>query len=282
MDFLAFDVETANSDMASICQIGIVSYENSIPVKEWSFLVDPEDYFDFWQNEVHKINEEDVIDSPTFLELYSEMKSILQSKTVICHTHFDRVSLNKACQKYDLDIIDINWLDSALVARRTWKEFAWKGYGLANVCKKLNYSLKHHDALEDAKAAGYILIEASRIKGYKSIDKWQQKLNKPINNNESFSIIKEANPEGSLFGEVIVFTGSLRILRREAAELAANVGCKVESGVTKKTTILVVGDLDISRYGNKSSKHKKAEKLLKEGQEIKIIKESDFVDLVNI
>lgn len=28
MDFLAIDVETANSDMASICQIGFVIYEN--------------------------------------------------------------------------------------------------------------------------------------------------------------------------------------------------------------------------------------------------------------
>ncbi len=33
---------------------------------------------------------------------------------------------------------------------------------------------------------------------------------------------------------------------REAADMASKIGCQVASGVTKKTTILVVGDQDIS------------------------------------
>ncbi len=30
MNFVAIDVETANADMASICQIGLVKFENGI------------------------------------------------------------------------------------------------------------------------------------------------------------------------------------------------------------------------------------------------------------
>jgi len=30
MDFIAIDVETANADMASICQIGLAKYESGI------------------------------------------------------------------------------------------------------------------------------------------------------------------------------------------------------------------------------------------------------------
>ena len=44
MDFVAIDVETANADMASICQIGVAKYSEGKLIEEWSSLVDPEDY----------------------------------------------------------------------------------------------------------------------------------------------------------------------------------------------------------------------------------------------
>jgi len=61
------------------------------------------------------------------------------------------------------------------------------------------------------------------------------------------AIKRQGNPDGALFGEVVVFTGSLEIPRRDAADLAAAVGCEVAQGVTKATTLLVVGDMDVKR-----------------------------------
>lgn len=86
-----------------------------------------------------------------------------------------------------------------------------------------------------------------------------------------------------MYGEVLVFTGALEIPRKEAADLAASIGCSVAPGVTKKTSLLVVGDQDISKLAGKekSSKHLKAEELISKGQRIRIIKESDFKELVN-
>jgi len=46
MNFSAIDIETANADKASICQIGLVTHENGVAVEEWRTYVDPEDYFD--------------------------------------------------------------------------------------------------------------------------------------------------------------------------------------------------------------------------------------------
>lgn len=56
-----------------------------------------------------------------------------------------------------------------------------------------------------------------------------------------------------------MFTGELALPRREAADLASRAGCNVTSGVSKKTTILVVGDQDLSKLaGNeKSLKHRR-------------------------
>ena len=64
--------------------------------------------------------------------------------------------------------------------------------------------------------------------------------------------------------------------------MAAEAGCDVASSVTRKTTLLVVGDQDIRRLAGhkKSSKHRKAETLIQKGQPIRILGESDFFSLI--
>ena len=157
-------------------------------------------------------------------------------------------------------------------------------YGLANVCERIGYKFKHHDALEDAKASGQVILSAMEVTGL-NLESWFARVKQPIDPSKSSvrsAIKREGNPEGELYGEVIVFTGTLEIVRSEAADLAASIGCSVASGVTKKTSLLVVGDQDVSKLvgKEKSSKHLKAEKLISKGQKIRIIKESDFKELV--
>lgn len=283
-EFIAIDVETANPDVSSICQIGIAKFSGNRIIEEWVTLINPEDYFDFFNIEIHGITEDVVINAPTFPEVFEKLQYFLIGSVCVCHTHFDRISITKALNKYSLQIPQINWLDSARVARRTWEEFAWTGYGLANICQKIGYEFKHHDALEDAKASGHVIlaaIEQSQL----DLDSWLKRVTQPINLEDSSQgalIKRDGNPEGLLYGEVVVFTGTLSLIRSEAANLAANMGCSVEQGVTKDTTILVVGDQDISKLAGKekSSKQQKAEKLIARGYNIKIIYENDFFDLI--
>lgn len=284
MKFIALDVETANADMASICQIGIAKFDDGKLVEEWSSLINPEDYFNFINVDIHGITEDDVKGCPTFKEVAETLGRFLNNEICVSHTHFDRVSIGRALEKYNLKEFNSVWLDSARVARRTWEDCAWSGYGLSNICKKIGYKFKHHDALEDAKAAGHVLLAASEITGL-NLDDWFRRVSQPIDPSKSSSaacISRDGNPEGELYGEVMVFTGALEIPRREAADLAASIGCTVGAGVTKKTTMLVVGDQDVSKLAgkNKSAKHVKAEERIIKGQKIRIIKESDFKELV--
>ena len=116
------------------------------------------------------------------------------------------------------------------------------------------------------------------------LDAWQRRVKQPIDPQQSSSgtsIRRDGNPEGDLFGEIIVFTGALELPRRVAADLAASVGCQVAPSVTKKTTILVVGDQDVLKLAGheKSAKHRKAEQLAAMGHPIRVIRESDFTAL---
>lgn len=286
MEFVALDVETANADMSSICQIGIACYKEGLISDQWKSYIDPEDYFNPINISIHGIDESTVKGSPKVSDIADQIYRYLDDQVCICHTHFDRVSIRQAFDKYEIRYPNCTWLDSARVARRTWEDLAWKGYGLYNVCKSLGYEFAHHDALEDAKAAGHILITAIDQTGL-DIDGWLKRVEQPIDPTRlstGGAIERDGNSEGPLYGEILVFTGALGVPKRKAADMASQIGCQVASNVTKKTTILVVGDQDIKRLAGheKSSKHRKAENLISNGQSIRIIRESDFKELVDL
>jgi len=285
MDFVSVDVETANADMSSICQVGVAAFKDGAVVAEWESLVDPEDYFDPIHVSIHGIREESVIGQPTLPLIVNDLTSRLDGQIVVSHTHFDRVAIQQALGRYDLPPLNCTWLDSARVARRTWSHCSASGYGLRDVCEFLGHDFRHHDALEDAKAAGLILLASSRETGLAVTD-WLGRIKEPIDPNAAGSraLTRRGNPDGALSGEVLVFTGSLSMPRREAADLADSLGCQVANGVTKKTTLLVVGDQDVRRLAgrDKSSKHRKAEDLMAAGQRIRVLRETDFQELVNL
>lgn len=281
-NFVSLDVETANHDMSSICQIGVVKYVDGVVTDEFYELIDPDDYFYFRNQDIHGISSDDVTDCRKFNQIIQELLIFIDNLPCVCHTKFDKNAINRAVVKYNLPYADINWLDSSMIARRTWEQFAYKGYGLANLCEFIGYKFNHHDALEDAKAAGQIVLKACEIKNYK-IDDWVSRVNKPIFPNTYKANTKDVNIEGEFFGDNLVFTGSLKIPRREATSLASILGFNTISYVTKKTNILVVGDQDISRLAGhkKSSKHRKAESLILKKCDIRIIKESDFFAMLD-
>lgn len=284
MDFIAIDVETANADMSSICQMGIAVFKDGKLTGEWATLLDPQTYFDDINMSIHGIGPENVIGAPNFSIVFPELSKLLQENITVIHTHFDRVAIQQAALLHNLTLPETTWLDTARVARRTWSEFSYKGYGLANVCNKIGYEFKHHDALEDAKASGEILLAASRETGL-DLDGWIKRVKQSIDLSKSApsSIKRVGNSEGMFSGEVIVFTGQLQMTKQDAADLAANIGCDVGQGVTKKTTLLCVGNQDIEKLAghSKSSKHRKAEDLIIKGQKIRIIREADFMKMVD-
>ncbi|MHC5058024.1 MAG: exonuclease domain-containing protein [Planctomycetota bacterium] len=92
-DFTAIDVETANADMSSICQIGLVRFGAGKPTDEWCSLVDPEDYFDDINIDIHGITEDDVVGAPKLPEVADKLHGYLDGAVAVSHTHFDRVSV---------------------------------------------------------------------------------------------------------------------------------------------------------------------------------------------
>jgi len=276
--FVALDFETANADLSSICQVGAVEFENGEVRQTFSTLVDPDDYFDPINISIHGIDEDKVRGAPKLAAVHPQLADFVAGRTVVSHSFFDRAALRQAECRYTLRCIECQWLDTTMVVRRTWTQYAHKGYGLENLARDLGINFRHHDATEDARTTGLILLRAlSETK--MTLEECLARVKLPINPADAEPIRRVGNIEGPFFGEVAVFTGALSMPRRQAADMASAVGCRVDSGVTKETTLLVVGDQDVTRLAvgvTRSAKQLKAEALIAKGQPLRILRETDF------
>ena len=95
MNFVAIDIETANADFSSICQIGVASYRNGDLHEEWETYIDPEDYFDGFNVSIHGIDKPMVKGALTFSDVAEQLYNYLDNRVAVCHTHFDRLSIQQ-------------------------------------------------------------------------------------------------------------------------------------------------------------------------------------------
>ena len=278
-DFIALDVETANSDFGSICSIGLVHFRSGDVFKKLTILVNPEDDFDERNISIHGIRPEQVSSAPTMDKVFPVIAQVLSDTAIIHHSPFDKTAIARAATRYGFGALPCSWLDTLQVSRRTWKHFAGDGgYGLANLAKAFSIDFQHHDAAEDARAAGLVFLRAMSETGI-GIEGWLAELQSPARIAKFSRVKRDGDPTGPLAGQSVVFTGTLSISREDAAERAAQAGCKVLDSATKSVTLLVVGDQDLrlTKGQQKSTKHRKVEEMIAKGASIRIVGESDFL-----
>ncbi|SFM91673.1 exonuclease domain-containing protein [Variovorax sp. OV329] len=281
--FVAIDVETANARRASICQIGLVVFENRRIVDEWTTLINPEDEFNVINVGIHGIGQKAVQSAPTLPEVFIEIQKRVAGACVASYGDFDRGAFSQAAIRYNLPAIEGQWLDLQHVVRGAWpEEFGTGGWALKKVCAHLGIDLEnHHDALADARAAGHVFVKAQLTTDTWARD-WTGLQSVAIAGESRVKPEKPAplvpNSAGPLAGTRIVFTGELSVPRGVAEARAASLGCQCTSSVSKKTDFVVVGDQDLSLVGEDgmSTKQRKAMQLKEAGAQIKIMDATEF------
>lgn len=163
--FFALDVETANSNRASVCQIGVAAVRADGSVATWKTYVDPHtDNFAF--SMIHGITSETVQGAPSFGDILPVLIKALGTSVVYQHSGFDRGAISAACGHDDLLLPPWTWRDSVGVARKAWPELRGNGgHGLASLKRHLDLKFRHHDAGEDARAAAEVVLRAEALIG---------------------------------------------------------------------------------------------------------------------
>lgn len=177
MIITALDFETCNKRPGSICSIGLASYTNGAETETYSTLVRPHPsiYAERWSFEdIHGIKRSDVSSSPELPDIYDHIASRLQkADLVVCHwATFDIGQLKAALDIHQLPKPAFPYACTCLAARRVLPELP--NHKLNTIAAHFHFPFKHHDALDDARAAGYIM---SRMMAGRSLDQFKNDYN---------------------------------------------------------------------------------------------------------
>jgi DNA polymerase-3 subunit epsilon len=162
-DFVVIDVETACSRVSSTCQIGIVGFRDGRVSFEFETLLDPRDHFSPFNTRIHGIAAEHVVGQPCFGDVHAIVDGHLARRTTVAHSYFDKGALSAASRVHGRAMVETTWLESVRVAKRAWPELS--SHRLNVLARHLGIQLKHHDALSDARAAGFVVVRAMEHTG---------------------------------------------------------------------------------------------------------------------
>jgi DNA polymerase-3 subunit epsilon len=264
-DFVVIDVETACSRVSSICQVGIVGFRDGREIFEYETLIDPRDEFHAFNTRIHGIAEHHVAGKPTFADVHGVVHGHLSGRTTVAHSYFDKGALAAACRIHDRPVINTVWLDSVRVAQRAWPDLASHRLGL--LAQYLGITHKHHDALSDARAAGWVIVKAIDHTGI-ALDEWLAPPRKP-------GPAPRPASTGPLSGERIAILGEPR--DGPLAHRIAALGGRIVSAVGNTTTALVIAGRAPFAYSVRNSgAFRRAEQYRRLGGAIRIVSEHDL------
>uniref|UniRef100_UPI0015F3E928 exonuclease domain-containing protein n=1 Tax=Rhodococcus sp. UFZ-B548 TaxID=2742212 RepID=UPI0015F3E928 len=254
------------------CAIGLSVVTGGQITATYSWLCRPPsglDRFDPGNTLIHGITARDVAGQPTFRQRLGNMLDVVGDLPLIAHNAaFDIGALREASAAESLSWPPLTYGCTLLWSRRQLPGLV--NHKLPTVAAALGVDLlRHHDASADATAAAQIAVELIRRAGASSLDTYTnatgmmlgrarvEEVRPPRDTSTTgaptwVSIATasalpppspDADPDHRLFGQTVVITGTLGHLSREEAwSQLAKYGARVNKTVTRRTSILVVGD----------------------------------------
>lgn len=306
LNFTAIDFETANGYRGSPCAVGLIRVRAGIIVDEQRWLIrppEPVDYFAPFNTWVHGITEAMVADAPRWRDILPKLIDYIGDDVLIAHNAgFDIGVIRYACAVDNIQWPALRFVCSLVMSRHA---LSLPSYRLPFVTEALGCALgQHHDPLDDARAVTRVVAALARREKMSSLDDLAARLGVYIGHMSSGmyrgsvsvstgggarALIRQdvnpvADPGGYIYGRVVVFTGALMSMTRQIAwEECARVGALAELNMTKRTNVLVIGDLNPAslRPGETlSAKARKAFALQQKGQAIEVMTEDDFLRCV--
>lgn len=251
-DFTAIDVELANRQYCSVCELGLARYRDGVLVETWRALINPEEKFEsLYHSRLHGIGVNHVRGAPTFPEIYPVLKRFIDREVCIYHAEggFDKSCITEACTKYSLDDLTASsaWASTLRIARRHWPNE--DSYTLEQLCKKIKYPYHANNALEDAMAAAALYGSMSGSAAVSAVTPVGGDSGRPRTFRRVPSLKHKTglrgNPEGPFYKTHIVLTGvfSPPWDDREAFQLYLDdLGFVFRNSISGKTEILVAGE----------------------------------------
>ena len=168
MKFTSLDFETANYSDASICAAGIAVFVDGELTETRHWLVRPPAGHDFFREDfiaIHGITPRDVRDATEFPVVAKELLPFLiDADMVIAHNaEFDMRMLTGTLNHFGILCPRFPALCTRETARRAWPDLP--SHSLDTVASHIGHTFRHHNALDDAEAAGRVLSSIIKERG---------------------------------------------------------------------------------------------------------------------
>lgn len=295
-NYAVIDVETTGYDQRydNIIEVGCIKYRGNVEVARYSTLIQPPqnytgDYVDVFTANRTGITNAMLRIAPTFGNVADELWNFLSGELLVGHNvNFDLNFL------YDIFIglnatwvLKNNFVDTLRLARRVLPKL--EHHRLEDLDDYFKIGIAHHRAIPDCETTNIVLQELTKIIEEEKISLSPLASERDYFNSGKVDLrtLKSETDnilmDSPLHKKFCVFTGRLEMFTRvEAAQIVVNLGGLCENNVTKKTNYLIVGDFDYSTSikNGKSNKLKKAEQLITNGQDLKILSERVFYDML--
>lgn len=287
LNYTLIDIETTglNPYFDSIIEIACIKFRNGFEIDRFQSLIQPDQRYDdntFVDDFIISftgITNEMLETAPKFDTIFADLWNFLKDELIVGHNvNFDINFLYDSFQCHNNIIFNNDYVDTLRLSRHILPEL--DHHGLNDLTDHFEISLPHHRALNDCLITQEVLLNLTKIITDKHID--LTTFSKPLN-------LKTLQNNGTIvckdhifYDKICVFTGTLESLsRKNAAQLVVNIGGHCENNITKYTNFLIIGGQHSPFIKDgKSSKMKKAEKLILDGQDLKIISENTFYDLL--
>lgn len=170
LNFVAFDVETANRAFGSICQVGVARYRDGIVTDTKQWLCRPPaglDNFEEANVAVHGITAADVAEAPRFADIFPDVAGFIGDDPLVAHNaQFDATALRDAASRSGVEGAHLLFGCSLALARAA--RLGISNHRLPTVASELEVDLtRHHEALADALAAGGIVVALAQRAGHR-------------------------------------------------------------------------------------------------------------------
>lgn len=173
LGFTVIDVETANDNWGSVCAIGAVRFRDGLEVESRSWLCTPPpgmENFSEFNIGIHGITPEDVKDAPSFATALGEMLEFLGDDVFVAHNvQFDSTALRVGAAAAGVELPAITLACSLALSRDASKagRIDVPNHKLPTMAAAVGAPrFHHHDATEDARAAGLIITGLAQAFGY--------------------------------------------------------------------------------------------------------------------
>lgn len=292
-EYVMIDTETTgySPEYDSLLEIGALRVKDGEVVEEFNSFVGFEGIVPEYITELTGITTEMLAGAPPVNEAVKRFLDFLGDNTIVgFNVGFDINFLRKALLDYYNCELNNTYIDCLRFARRLFPEEPH--HRLKDMARILNIKVdREHRASSDCYTTKAVFdkLRDVAIEKYGSVSEFVSAFNASYKHKaklragEITSENMEFDETHPLYGKTCVFTGTLeKMVRKEAMQAVVDAGGKVGDNVTKDTNYLILGNNDYCSTikGGKSSKHKKAESLILKGQDLAVIPENIFYQML--